>query len=58
MDSHDPSSTPEKWSEVTEVTEVTEVEEEYPSKKVVIPAIAAAYVVVFLFSLVYHARQG
>ena len=50
MGSHDPSNTPEKWSEVSEV------EEEYPSKKVVIPAIAAAYIVVFLFSLASHRR--
>ena len=50
MDSNDPDYDREKSSGESEV------KEEYPSKKVVIPAMAAAYLVVLLFSLVCYRR--
>lgn len=50
MDPKDPIQDPEKR------VYLTEVEEDYPSKKVVIPALLAAYLVCFLFALVYLSR--
>ena len=52
MDSRDPSHGR------TKSPEEIEVEEEYPSSKVVIPALGGAYLAVFLFALVCYRRQN
>ena len=49
------TNSPDSSSDREKTSPETSVEEEYPPKKVVIPALAAVYVVVFLFSLVCSA---